>query len=225
MSGFDDFWKKAEQARQEDIKRAKNPLTEREIERVELIREERNLPDDPEQTIYQQILEKYKGNREMYKGAGAPTTYNKEIADIFLFEVISTTDGNKKICKRLGLPYGTFTTWLMKNKEFADLYAQAKEIQVESYAEEIIEIADENIIDPKTSMAEVQRAKNMIEARKFMLENLRPKVYGKKSTVDHNLNMIAPATDDQFNKLLEKVEKTAEKKNEDDAEDIEYQEV
>ena len=77
-----------------------------------------------------------------------------------------------------------------RHKEFADIYARAREDQADTLADEIHAIADElpqQIVDEKgkTSRydsAYVQWQKNRVDARKWVAAKLKPKKYSDRVT-------------------------------------------
>ena len=82
-----------------------------------------------------------------------------------------------------------------KDERFRELYAAAREIQAEGYADEIIEIADESRIGKKskkladgnievTTGDMVERSKLQVDARKWLLSKLLPKKYGDRVEVE-----------------------------------------
>lgn len=71
----------------------------------------------------------------------------------------------------------TVMKWLRERPEFADQYARAREEQAESYADEIVQIADD---EPDPAKARVR-----VDARKWVASKLKPKKYGERATVSH----------------------------------------
>ena len=84
----------------------------------------------------------------------------------------------------------TIMRWLRLHPEFKDQYARAKDEQMDAYAEEIVDIADDATndfmeIEQKNGgttvifdKENIQRSKLRIEARQWMMGKLRPKKYG-----------------------------------------------
>jgi len=68
--------------------------------------------------------------------------------------------------------------WLSKHPEFSEQYARAREAQAESHADRIVEIADDDTIDPN-------HKRIMVDARKWVASKLKPKRYGDKAEVEH----------------------------------------
>ena len=68
--------------------------------------------------------------------------------------------------------------WLGKYPEFSEQYARAREAQAESHADQIVEIADDDKIDPN-------HKRIMVDARKWVASKLKPKRYGDKLDLEH----------------------------------------
>lgn len=75
-------------------------------------------------------------------------------------------------CKDLGFKAPTFLDWVKADKNLAEQYAHARELQAEHYAEQIIEIAD-TTLDPV-------KGRLQVDARKWIASKLLPKKYGDK---------------------------------------------
>jgi hypothetical protein len=73
----------------------------------------------------------------------------------------------------------TVCKWLSENRDFADRYARAREVQADAIVDEILDIADDSTLDPND-----RRVK--IDARKWIAGKLRPKVYGDRVQADVN---------------------------------------
>jgi len=73
----------------------------------------------------------------------------------------------------------TVFRWLEQYAGFSELYARAREIQADMLADEILEIADSEI--------DTNRARVMIDARKWLAGKLRPKKYGDRVELDHKV--------------------------------------
>jgi hypothetical protein len=124
------------------------------------------------------------------KKMGRPTKFCKEMADMICRKVATTTDGLRKICARLPeLPHpDTIREWRLDYPEFSAQYAEAKRIQADLLAEEILDISDDDsrdeIIDDsgntKVNSEYVQRSRLRVDSRKWIAAKLMPKVYGEK---------------------------------------------
>jgi len=89
----------------------------------------------------------------------------------------------------------TIYRWLLAQEDFRNHYTRAREDQADTYADEIIAIADEPpeviavtdkhgaLIEHKLDGAYLQWQKNRIDARKWTAMKLKPKKYGDKVTV------------------------------------------
>ncbi len=103
----------------------------------------------------------------------------------------------KEICKDPDLPSErTVYRWLAAEHTFWQLYARAREAQMEKWSDDVVEIADdasndymdrigkdgkiERVLDPEA----VQRSKLKIDTRKWLMSKLAAKRYGDKLAVD-----------------------------------------
>lgn len=102
---------------------------------------------------------------------------------------IAEGESLRQIAKDEGMPApATVCDWAAADPVFAEQYARAKEAQMDRYAEEILEIADDATNDwmqnkhgDKTLDAEhVQRSRLRVDSRKWLMSKLAPKKYGEK---------------------------------------------
>jgi hypothetical protein len=149
---------------------------------------------------------------------GRPTDYSLEVADK-ICERIALGDSIRKICVDEGMPaMSTVFRWLNVHKEFQEQYARAKEEQAETYADEIVTIADTAgnpvlvedvplLKDGEPVMyadaSAVAHARLKVDARKWVASKLKPKKYGERiqhagdeespiaHTVTHNFEQSA----------------------------------
>jgi len=82
--------------------------------------------------------------------------------------------------------------WLLRHPEFTEKYTRAREEQAETYADMIVDIADEspeinvirdkegNVIETKIDSGYVAYQKQRIESRKWTAMKLKPKKYGDR---------------------------------------------
>lgn len=93
---------------------------------------------------------------------------------------------------------GTMMRWVGDSERFAEQYARARAMQAETYASEIIEIAEDGTNDWMEKVNKdgevvgwtvngeaVQRSKLRIEARKWIMSKILPKRYGEKVEIEH----------------------------------------
>ena len=104
-----------------------------------------------------------------------------------------------KICENEGYPAkSTVIYWVMENREgVAEQYSRAREVQARLLADEIMDIADDGANDTYQKIIEgvqagtvvnydiVNRSKLRVEARKWFLSKVLPKVYGDKLDLNH----------------------------------------
>lgn len=110
---------------------------------------------------------------------GRPSMFSPDVANTICMEIMAGK-GLREVCAMEGMP-GTSTvySWLREHPEFQDAYARAREIQADVLADEVVEIADTEP-DPN-------RARVMIDARKWLAGKLRPKKYGDRVGIDHTV--------------------------------------
>lgn len=101
-----------------------------------------------------------------------------------------------KICKQEGMPdISTVYRWLLKDKEFCDMYARAREDAADTLADEIIEISDDASNDTITQRhgnneVEVEnrewtnRSRLRVDARKWVAAKLKPRKYSDQLKID-----------------------------------------
>jgi hypothetical protein len=121
--------------------------------------------------------------------------YNEQIADEICTQISVSPRGLTHLCKKN--PHwpcrDTIYTWLLKNKSFADNYAQAKRNQAEVMVDDIIEISWDNSDDyvvgddgkMKFSSENVQRSRLKVDTLKWIAAKVLPKLYGTKLTIEN----------------------------------------
>lgn len=122
-----------------------------------------------------------------------PREYNQAEADK-VCELIMDGYSLRKIAAIDGMPSKQdILRWLRENTGFQAQYAHAREEQADALAEEIIDIADDISRDivrdedgkPIIDGFAAQRAKVMIDSRKWVAAKLKPKKYGDKIDLNH----------------------------------------
>lgn len=99
----------------------------------------------------------------------------------------------KAICRDEGMPaFQSVRRWVIDNKDgFAEKYARARDLGLDVMADEILEIADQQIVGERkktrsdgttetTTGDIVERSKLKVDARKWYLSKLAPKRYGEQ---------------------------------------------
>lgn len=125
---------------------------------------------------------------------GRPSSFTQEIADTICTR-IADGESLRAICRDDAMPGKTTVfRWLLdeKYREFWDQYARAREMQADTFVDEIPDIADDgsndwmlrNGKDGVPGYVEngeaLNRSRIRIDARKWMAGKLRPKKYGEK---------------------------------------------
>ena len=111
--------------------------------------------------------------------AGRPTDYSIEKAAEIC---VRLADGQslRAICRKDDMPcLATVYVWLAKHPEFVEQYTRAKEDQGDTYADEIVDIADN--VDEDANSRRVR-----VDARKWVAAKLKPKRYGDKVDLAHS---------------------------------------
>lgn len=123
---------------------------------------------------------------------GRPTVYDHDVA-MEIVRRIGEGESLRAICRDEGMPSeGSVRGWVIDNREgFAAHYTQARMSQAVRWGEEILEIADDASNDWMASNKpdseayvlngeHTRRSHMRIEARKWLLSKVLPKVYGDK---------------------------------------------
>lgn len=135
--------------------------------------------------------------------AGRPTTFSNEIALKLCCRLVEG-ESLRKICLDDGMPgKSTVFQWLEANQEFADQYARAREMQADTWADEIIFIADTPVLGEKTKTTDkgvevttgdmIEHRRLQVDARKWVAAKLKPKKYGEKLDIDHSGSLTVKA--------------------------------
>lgn len=146
---------------------------------------------------------------------GRPTDYSPKLA-ARICERMAQGESVRSICRDEDMPaLSSVYVWLTKHPEFVEQYTRAKTDSAEAMAEEMLEIADRTdrdfTLDPETMTLRVdgehiQRARLMVDTRKWLLSKLAPKKYGDKVDVNHGSQ-----PDNPLSVLLEQVAGTGMK--------------
>ena len=108
-------------------------------------------------------------------------TYTPEIGEAICERMV---DGEslRSICKDTKMPHkATVLRWLKDGtgaEDFCAQYARARELQADTLAADIIDIADNAI------QATVNQDRLRIDARKWYAAKMRPRVYGDKTILE-----------------------------------------
>jgi hypothetical protein len=110
---------------------------------------------------------------------GAPAwEYDPEIAEEICIRIASSSQSIITIlASEKGFPgLSTVTKWLNSNADFSNAYARAKQFQADLLGEDILDIAD-------SAELEAHDKRIRIDARRWLMSKLKPKVYGDKLDV------------------------------------------
>ncbi|KIO48202.1 hypothetical protein [Nitrosospira sp. NpAV] len=121
------------------------------------------------------------------KKRGAPTIKTRELVDA-ICTGISLGKSARTMCVETGISQRVLWNWLANDAALMQQYLHAKELCVDAYAEEIIEISDDGskdtFTDEKgkevTNREIIARSQLRIDARKWYAARLAPKKYGDK---------------------------------------------
>lgn len=149
---------------------------------------------------------------------GRPTLYTQQLADE-ICERVANGESIRGICKADTAPaMSSIFKWLNEHKDFSEQYARAREEQAETFADEIVGIADEECtmvradkhhgaksddedgnVEVVFDATAVARNRLRVDARKWVAAKLKPKKYGEKVEVTQkgtlNLRDITSLTD------------------------------
>jgi hypothetical protein len=125
---------------------------------------------------------------------GRPSIYSDELA-AEICERLASGESLNAICRDESMPTRQAVhEWIADNRAgFGDKYARARAMQVEHYADEIIDIAD--AVAGETESAVVQAAKLAIDTRKWIAAKRLPKKYGDKVQVGSDPDNPAKTVD------------------------------
>lgn len=130
---------------------------------------------------------------------GRPDDYSEELAKLICDTIASCSKGIKTLCKENPKwpSYNTIYRWLPIHAEFSDLYARAKQQQIEVLVEEILEIADDSSNDYIENSEgklivnheHINRCRLRIDTRKWLAAKLCPRIYGDKMVTESTVTI------------------------------------
>lgn len=130
---------------------------------------------------------------------GRPTKYTDLIAKEICAR-LARGESLNTICQLEQMPdKSTVYDWLHEGRgDFPNKYALAREKQMEHWAEECLEIADETSNDTIIKTGKngeeyesqnsewINRSRLRVDTRKWLMSKLAPKKYGDKQTLEHS---------------------------------------
>jgi len=146
---------------------------------------------------------------------GRPTLYNIDMCTEICTR-LSQGQSLRSICRAEDMPdIHTVIRWRIEKPEFSTQYAQAREDQADTLADEIQDIADDGTNDYMTKTLKngdsvevvdkehIQRSRLRVDTRKWIASKLKSKSYGDKVNVDHSGTIKSEVS---LTKLLNDVE-------------------
>jgi hypothetical protein len=135
---------------------------------------------------------------------GRPSKFTQKLADD-ICDRLAKGESLRSIVAGEDMPASsTVFKWLAENEAFSEQYARAREEQADFYAEEIVDIADEEVTMVKRSKHQatagddpeeeievvfdqtaVARNRLRVDARKWYASKLAPKKYGDRTETAH----------------------------------------
>jgi hypothetical protein len=105
------------------------------------------------------------------------SSYTPEIADLICTR-LSEGESLRSICRDPGMPTeATVRGWALRNHDGFDArYRQARQLQMDAWADFIVDIADESHRDPRDRQIRV-------DTRKWVMSKIAPKKYSERLLV------------------------------------------
>lgn len=135
---------------------------------------------------------------EVVRPVGRPTLYTRELAEKICLN-LAEGQSLRSICKAEEMPeWRTVLRWRVSNPEFCQQYEEARELQAETFYDELLEIADDGTNDFVTrcrkdgseyttpDMELVARSKMRVDARKWAMAKILRGRYGEKVEHKHS---------------------------------------
>jgi Bacteriophage Sf6, terminase small subunit-like len=134
---------------------------------------------------------------------GRKTVYT-EAAAMEILRRVASGETLRQVCRDAHLPAeSTVREWRLDDREgFAARFTRAREMQLEAWADDQIEIADDgtrDFVERENKSGEgthqafdgehVQRSRLKIETRRWLMSKLRPDLYGERLAVDGNMRV------------------------------------
>jgi hypothetical protein len=121
---------------------------------------------------------------------GRPSIFSQELADT-ICERLADGESLRRICEDETMPAkSTVFRWLAADKSFQDQYTRAREVQADSWADDILDISDDGANDTytdgdgneRTNQDVIARSRLRVDTRKWLMARMAPKKYGDKIT-------------------------------------------
>jgi hypothetical protein len=125
---------------------------------------------------------------------GRPSSYTEKLG-LLICTRLADGESLRKICTDASMPSKTSVfRWLAaeKNEAFRNQYARARELQADSFVDDMIDIADDAANDTiETEAGErcnaewISRSRVRIDTRKWIAARMAPKKYGDRLDLNH----------------------------------------
>jgi hypothetical protein len=110
-----------------------------------------------------------------------PSEYTEEIG-IKICKLMTAGMSLRKICELEEMPCKqTVYDWMWRFEPFLERYVRAREAQMEAYAEELTDLADNASLTAEA----INKARLQIDTRKWLMSKLKAKKYGDHATLEH----------------------------------------
>ena len=124
------------------------------------------------------------------KPLGRPSSYNPATAEV-ICQYLAAGESLRGLCRKPGFPSTTTVyRWLMQHPDFHARYLRAREIGMLAFADETMEIADDDTLDVLSdgtpNPTSVNRARLQVHARHFLMSKFARNVFGDKVEVNHS---------------------------------------
>lgn len=117
---------------------------------------------------------------------GRPSIYSPAVADEICSR-LACGESLRSICRDEDAPHlpsiGTVIRWVTTNEEFREQYEEARKVQAETLADELVTIADGGGEDDSVKTA---RDRLRVDTRKWVASKILPKKYGEKLDLNHS---------------------------------------
>lgn len=129
---------------------------------------------------------------------GRPSDYTPEMGDKICQEIIDGRSLRSITSDEETPSIATVFKWLRERPAFLKQYELARSEQVETFADEMQDIADNGFNDYQEKIAKdgstyivlnaenIQRSRLRIDTRKWIAERMKPKKYGSKTEVEYS---------------------------------------
>ena len=129
---------------------------------------------------------------------GACVRYSETVTAIIIGRM-AEGETLRQVCRDPAMPSrGTVYRWLAENAHFRDQYRHARELLVEHWADEMVDISDDGTTDFVTKVGRngteyeavdqehIQRSRLRVDTRKWLMSKLNPGEYGDK--IEHEVS-------------------------------------